>query len=110
MHVDISFCDIDKSCSQILAEALKNNHSIYGLHYEGNSGFVDGKGYLKLTAKEFSQYPLPVVKGIIRKIDSIKPNPIVNEFKSSEYRDCCWICESWQQVSFKVKNTNPEVK
>jgi len=26
--------------------ALKNNHSIYGLHYDGNFGKIDSKGYL----------------------------------------------------------------
>jgi hypothetical protein len=51
MHVDISFCDIEKNNSAILAKALESNHTIYGLHFEGNSGFIDPRGYLRLTAK-----------------------------------------------------------
>lgn len=51
VHVDISFCEIDKKNSKVIAAALENNHTIYGFHYEGNSGAVDRKGYLRLSDK-----------------------------------------------------------
>jgi hypothetical protein len=41
IHVDISNNRIDKIDVEIMAEGLKENHSIYGIHLNGNSGHVD---------------------------------------------------------------------
>lgn len=56
-----------------------------------------------MTEKEFSEYPLPIVRGLLRQIDSIRPNKIHNEYREHHERDICWICESWQEVYFKIK-------
>ena len=32
----------------MIAEALKENHTIFGFHYFGNGGKIDSKGFLHL--------------------------------------------------------------
>lgn len=55
------------------------------------------------TEKEFSEYPLPIIRGVIRRIDGIKPYPSSNEYKGGNMRDVCWICHSWQERYFSIE-------
>lgn len=41
VHVDISHNKMSKIDVEIIAEGLKENHSILGIHMSGNSGHVD---------------------------------------------------------------------
>jgi hypothetical protein len=54
VHADFSFCELSLKSMGMLGEALKNNNTLYGLHLEGNSGFIDHRGFLVPTEKEFS--------------------------------------------------------
>ena len=51
VHADFSFCELNRKDIEILSTALKDNHTMYGLHFEGNSGYIDYKGYLVQTNK-----------------------------------------------------------
>ena len=46
LHVDMSYNNIEADDVEIIAEGLKSNHSILGIHFTGNKGFVDMKGFL----------------------------------------------------------------
>jgi len=46
IHLDLSNNYINKEDTKIIAEDLKANHSLYGLHFHGNMGYVDFKGFL----------------------------------------------------------------
>ena len=105
MHVDVSFCELKIKEVELLAKSLEKNHILYGLHFEGNSGFIDHKGFLKCTEKEFSQYPLPIMKGILRRINGVRPHLTTNTYKDQEARDVCWICQSWQERFIEVSFT-----
>ena len=48
LHLDLSHNKLGKEDSKIISEALVNNHTLYGLHYDGNYGYIDPKGFLKL--------------------------------------------------------------
>lgn len=41
IHVDISNNKIELNDCEIISEGLKQNHSILGLHFRGNAGYVD---------------------------------------------------------------------
>jgi hypothetical protein len=51
VHMDISFCEIKLKSIPEIAKALTKNHTLYGLHFEGNSGFIDHRGFLISTDK-----------------------------------------------------------
>lgn len=38
---------IDLNDCEIIAEGLKQNHSILGLHFRGNAGYVDNQGFVQ---------------------------------------------------------------
>lgn len=46
IHLDLSNNYIGKEDSKIIAEALTQNHTLYGFHFQGNTGYVDSKGFL----------------------------------------------------------------
>jgi len=41
VHLDISHNKLDKLAFEIISEALTENHSIFGFHYEGNYGMIN---------------------------------------------------------------------
>ena len=41
VHVDISHNKVPKIDMEIIGEGLKENHTILGIHVNGNSGHVD---------------------------------------------------------------------
>lgn len=47
IHLDLSYSGLDRLSTRILAESLKSNKTILGLHYEGNAGLVDPRGFLQ---------------------------------------------------------------
>jgi hypothetical protein len=46
IHIDLSHNKMLKNDVEIIAEGLKENHTIYGIHFSGNSGHVDKLGFV----------------------------------------------------------------
>lgn len=46
VHVDLSYNMIKQEDCAVLAQGLKNNHRILGLHFQGNLGYIDALGHL----------------------------------------------------------------
>lgn len=54
-HLDLSFCQLRPVDSMNLAGLLKQNHSIYGIHMQGNEGCrVDSLGFIRVEGGETS--------------------------------------------------------
>ena len=53
LHVDMSHNHMLKIDSEIIGEGLKANHSIYGIHWEGNAGHVDNLGFVQPGDNQF---------------------------------------------------------
>lgn len=51
IHLDLSHNLIDANNTAIIAKGLETNHTLLGLHYFGNSGYIDPKGFLKVREK-----------------------------------------------------------
>lgn len=47
LHLDLSFNKILRLDSEILAQKIKINHSMYGFHYSGNDGKIDNLGFIR---------------------------------------------------------------
>jgi hypothetical protein len=46
VHLDLSNNNYNKAICKIIAEDIKQNHTIYGLHMNGNSCQVDSNGFI----------------------------------------------------------------
>lgn len=118
VHLDLSYNNFSLKEAGIIAESLALNHRLYGFHFEGNYGFVDVKGFLKIPEKFkrklFNNYETSRrIKGIGAKIGISKGD---NNEEENElgYRDCCWLCEGWQEMCFELSvdelSDLPEIK
>ena len=95
-HLNIAHNQLNADDCKILSEALQNNHSLMGLHVEGNYGFVDSKGFLIPTAKRSED-------DIGSTVFSRILNSAMPEIKNKEHwtaTNNCWICERWQEYTF----------
>ena len=84
---------------EIIAEGLKNNQQILGIHFAGNEGDIDTQGFVKPTK------PLSVAGGsVLTRIpmhEEIKVGVVRNQ-KALELsaHSNCWICEGWTEHRF----------
>ncbi len=52
VHLDMSYNKFTEEESILIAEELKDNHKIYGLHFDGNAcdAYVDPRGFLQVIS------------------------------------------------------------
>lgn len=98
-HLDISYNNFKAEDAHILAEGLKSNHKIFGIHMDGNEATVDPLGFVYQN------------KGGISPSTAHIYTRMLGNSKMKKYvvwRECsrCWICERWSEVEFTWK---PEV-
>ena len=74
-HLDLSNNKLSYNDCKILAESLKKNHKIQGLHFEGNYGKVDGLGFINPMSYSLT---LKVSKQSNRIISKTKENSCEN--------------------------------
>jgi len=48
-HLDISHNHLSSSCCMMIADGLRNNHSLFGIHITGNEATVDAFGFVVPT-------------------------------------------------------------
>lgn len=80
-----------------------DNHSLYGIHMEGNECYVDKFGYIqvdqKFKASEQSKHTIVYPRSLNGYSTTMKFNkdcirqfrPVVN----------CWVCEGWTENTFE---------
>lgn len=98
VHLDLCSNKFRFEECQDIAEGLKSNLSIYGIHFEGNFGYIDSEGYLVLedSTKDISS------EHITRKIDSVNIQSNFKKFKTQDTpaKNYCWICDGWVEMKF----------
>jgi hypothetical protein len=57
-HLNIAYNKFSKAEVETLAGKLNVNHTLKGLHVEGNAGFYDHKGYLWPRDPDFHPKPM----------------------------------------------------
>lgn len=61
--LDLSNCSLDIDLCEILGRGLAQNNSIFGLHFIGNKGTTDAKGFLRLDIATADLMPGTVSRG-----------------------------------------------
>ncbi len=90
IHVDLSHNCFTEEEFQVFSEGLIDNHTILGLHMQGNTMGVDAFGYL--TDRDLNP-------GISHVMTRIRPD-LTTGIHSKSILDLkmssnCWICEGW---------------
>lgn len=91
LHLDISFNYFSKEEAAVLAEGIKDNHTLIGLHALGNDCVVDSKGFVVPCENNIRMQQSHFFNRMFSNDSKIpRKKSIVN----------CWICEKWVEVQF----------
>ncbi|KAL4481947.1 hypothetical protein ABPG74_008036 [Tetrahymena malaccensis] len=99
VHLDLSNCGFNLQESTNIQEGLIKNHTVYGFHFSGNVGTVDGLGFLNFNnhINSFRNIHLN------HRIDGVNSlSFMLLKDRSLVSVDNCWICEGWEQQEIKI--------
>jgi hypothetical protein len=86
-HLDLSHNRISAQAAEMMGKALENNHSLMGIHLEGNHGRVDHLGFV------FPSTSMAVSPSLQKSARIIRTPKRVNDHN-------CWICNKY--IDFSV--------
>ena len=103
LHLDISHNNIGYfDCKQIEID-VKNNHTILGIHVDGNNMYIDELGFIHAIDKVNYENNYFAYSQIFYRIDNEHPlikSNILN-VKKIRGKNNCWICEGWREKYFE---------
>ena len=94
-HLDASYNHFTRKNTVELSKSLKTNHVLLGLHYEGNEGWVDSRGFLRCSQTNVKSNKLAMggLCGVVR----LSGADVRTKLPS------CWCCTSWDEEVFEFK-------
>ena len=109
IHLDISHNNLNYSDCKLIAEKSKNNHTILGIHLDGNSmeinclGFIYPKEKLNRNQKYFASSH--IYYGMNKDYNLRKTN--IELVRKIRGKNNCWICEGFREVQFEFIPEEP---
>ncbi len=94
LHLDISHNALDFECCTLISLSLKDNHTLIGIHIEGNYCKIDSKGFIT-PIEAMQAEPANILSSRMQ----YKPMAKVPNVSSR-----CWICEGWCSTMFTWDN------
>ena len=111
IHLDISHNNLPTTDAKFLAEEIKDNHTILGIHVDGNEMTIDGLGFispLESDKKEENYFANSQIYYELGKdFNLTKTN--VDNVRKIRSKNNCWICEGWREVKFEFTPKEPIV-
>ncbi len=93
-HLDLSHNNLNTIDCASIAEGLRKNHTLLGLHMTGNQSKIDAYGQLMPDAQA---WPLESAHSMTRIIGSL--SRVVGR-EQWTLRNSCWICGMWRETNF----------
>lgn len=91
-HLDLSFNYFNEAETKILSSHLDQNHELLGLHFEGNDGYIDARGFVNVqTYASNSGHAHTFRRMFTPKANAAEKN--------------CWLCHGWKELKFTWKPT-----
>ena len=105
IHLDISYNNINFVDSNAISENIKDNHTILGIHVDGNDMWVDELGFVYPIEKNKYKQNHFANSQIFYRIANDHPLNRSNVLNVQKLRskNNCWICEGWREIKFHYK-------
>ena len=110
LHLDISYNNINYIDSKSISENIKDNHTILGIHVDGNNMWVDELGFVYPIEKnkyEQNYFANSQIFYRISEENALIKSGAINT-KKLRNKNNCWICEGWREVKFNYKPIKQE--
>ena len=110
LHLDISYNNINYTDAEKIAENIKQNHTILGIHVDGNEMEVDELGFVYPIDKNNYKPNHFANSQVFYRISNDHPLSKSNvlNVQKIKHKNNCWICEGWKEVKFRYKPHNYE--
>ena len=110
LHLDISYNNINYIDAEKIAEHIKQNHTILGIHVDGNEMEVDELGFVYPIDKNNYKPNHFANSQVFYRISNDHPLSKSNvlNVQKIKHKNNCWICEGWKEVKFHYKPHNYE--
>ena len=102
IHLDISHNNLSKIDCEYLSKEIKDNHSILGIHVDGNEMYIDSLGFLHpldLEIKNEKYYSGLHISYDFSTNYQMKKTKIDNVRKLRSINHC-WICDCYREIEF----------
>ena len=105
LHLDISYNNINVVDSTAISEHIKDNHTILGVHVDGNGMWVDELGFVYPIEKSKYKPNHFANSQLFYRIADDHPLNISSVINVQKLRskNNCWICEGWREIKFHYK-------
>ena len=105
LHLDISYNNLNYPDCKAISEHIKYNHTILGIHVDGNDMYTDGFGFIYPVNKSEYKEDHYAKSQIFYRISDEHPLISSNIIKIKKLRakNNCWICEGWREIVFNYK-------
>ncbi|CAE8605277.1 unnamed protein product, partial [Polarella glacialis] len=108
-HLDLSKCELSASQCQVLADGLKSNTSVLGLHIDGNEAHMDARGFLIPDAGKTAtggmtsageDTPGGEASGAVSASSGAAGSQQVDRGRNlaMDAGGCCWMCDRWRET------------
>ena len=105
LHLDISYNNINTLDGKAISEHIKDNHTILGIHVDGNDMYVDEFGFVYPIEKSKYKPNHFANSQIFYRLSDDHPlisSNVIN-IKKLRSKNNCWICEGWREIKFNYK-------
>ena len=109
VHLDISHNNLSTIDCEFLSKEVKDNHTILGIHVDGNEMQIDPLGFLKPINNESIEetyYANSQLSYDISKTYEMRKTHIDNVRKLRSLNNC-WICDGYREVKFIYQPKEP---
>ena len=105
LHLDISYNNINALDGKAISESIRDNHTILGIHVDGNDMYVDEFGFVyPMEKSNYKQNHFANSQLFYRLADD---HPLISSnvinVKKLRSKNNCWICEGWREIKFNYK-------
>ena len=113
VHLDISYNNLNYSDCKLIAEKSKSNHTILGIHLEGNLMDIDCLGFITAKEKDKKNQDQKyfafchINYDMDRAYDLRKTK--IDKVRKIRGKTNCWICEGFREVQFEFIPEEPIV-
>ena len=108
-HLDISHNNLNYRDCKHIEETVKANHTIYGIHVDGNDMIIDELGFifaLDPSKREVDYYASAQITydTLLENDKNLIGNNLqktkINDLKKIRGKNNCWICGNWKETEF----------
>ena len=109
LHLDISHNNINYVDCKLLSEKIKLNHTLLGIHLDGNEMEINGLGFITPIEKNSKNNKYFCESQITYAIDKKYKlrKTSIEKVRKIRSKNNCWICDGFREIEFEYVPEKP---